>query len=400
MGLNNNRKLLKTLHKLHTWLGFNLAIMMFLILITGTFSVLSNEMDWLFFKQLRASEKPADAASKASDIDWVNIYKAVKEKYPDGQPRYLFSMGEDYLTYRAIVDDKSLHQQFVQIDQWTYDVTGTIPRLTVQRFLRDLHRSLFMPTFPGIVIVCTFGFVLVISIYTGLKATKNWKTALWRIRLKQGVRVALSDTHKILGLWGVWFSILICVTGIWYFYEFSVKVFGSTLEPEPPKLEQNLLINDGQSLNLSVHQFQQIISKAQSSHDNWYITSIIIPAETSRPIEMRGVKNNPLLRDRAYRVFIDPISKQLTHTFTPESIGVNAYLNEYADPLHFGNFGGIWSKLIWFIFGLALSLMSVTGVVMTWKRTKIKTISKTQIYTLSILGFMGIAFIAWFKNYA
>jgi uncharacterized iron-regulated membrane protein len=40
-----------------------------------------------------------------------------------------------------------------------------------------------------------------------------------------------------------------------------------------------------------------------------------------------------------------------------------------ADPLHYGTLGGIWTKLIWFVFGLLLSTMSITGFVIWHKRT-------------------------------
>ncbi len=107
---------------------------------------------------------------------------------------------------------------------------------------------------------------------------------------------------------------------------------------------------------------------------------------------MRGIKDNPLLRERAYRVYIDPITKEVIDIFTPDSIGTNAYLNEYIDPLHFGFFAGLWSKLIWFFFGLALTGLSVTGVIMSWKRTKSKALTQTQIVTLPLLILTVIAF--------
>ena len=33
-----------------------------------------------------------------------------------------------------------------------------------------------------------------------------------------------------------------------------------------------------------------------------------------------------------------------------------------ADPLHFGTFGGYWTKIPWFLFGALLTALSVSGV--------------------------------------
>ena len=40
-----------------------------------------------------------------------------------------------------------------------------------------------------------------------------------------------------------------------------------------------------------------------------------------------------------------------------------------ADALHFGNFGGLATKLIWAFFGLVLTGLGVTGVIIFGKRT-------------------------------
>jgi uncharacterized iron-regulated membrane protein len=42
-------------------------------------------------------------------------------------------------------------------------------------------------------------------------------------------------------------------------------------------------------------------------------------------------------------------------------------------PLHTGDFGGIWIKLIWFFFGLILSMMVLSGLLIWTKRTALAT---------------------------
>jgi uncharacterized iron-regulated membrane protein len=36
-------------------------------------------------------------------------------------------------------------------------------------------------------------------------------------------------------------------------------------------------------------------------------------------------------------------------------------IGEMADPLHFGYFGGYWTKVPWFLFGLLMTGLSVSG---------------------------------------
>jgi uncharacterized iron-regulated membrane protein len=42
-----------------------------------------------------------------------------------------------------------------------------------------------------------------------------------------------------------------------------------------------------------------------------------------------------------------------------------------ADPLHYGTFGGLWTKIIWFVFGSLLTGMSITGFII-WSQRLVK----------------------------
>lgn len=387
------KRVLKKLYNLHAWLGFQLSILMFIVLATGTIATLSNEIDWLIFPELRSSPKPEIAPDAMRIEDWVGIYQSVTDDFPHSSIISMTKLDSEYLTFRVVVKNKLLKNRFLQVDPWTYEVKGDIPRLTVQRFFRDFHRYLFMPAFPGLLIVGPLSLVLFLSLYTGIKTTKNWRKALWRVRIKQDKRMFLSDLHKFLGLWGLWFTALMAITGSWYLYEFGNAVAGVRLEASAPVIEGSGADNSG---ILSLDEFRNIVSLAQKAHNNWEITAFYNSFSEDRPIQLRGISNsNPIIRNRAHRVFIDPKSHKIIETWSPGTISTQAYINEYADPLHFGDFGGFWLKILWFVFGVSLTTMSYTGVLMTWKRTRSSALTRVQKITLPVLVLSLVAFVFW-----
>ena len=257
---------------------------MFVILATGTIATLSNEIDWLVHEPMRVST-PSEKSHSLQAQDWRAMYEAIKAQYPDSKVLTLGSMGEDYFNYRARVTNAQGQGRYVYVDPWTHEVTGETSLLTVQRVFRDLHRYLFMPAFPGLPIVTAFAFILLISLYTGLKTTRNWKTALWRIRTQQGARILLSDLHKVFGLWGIWFTSVIIITSFWYLFEFGVRVAGSSLEPSAPAV--NAVVTQNSPSRFSGCQLEQGFIQAQQSIDNWTITAVQFPRDDSSVLRFK-----------------------------------------------------------------------------------------------------------------
>lgn len=50
------------------------------------------------------------------------------------------------------------------------------------------------------------------------------------------------------------------------------------------------------------------------------------------------------------------------------------FVTESMRPLHTGDFGGLWIKLIWAFFGLVLSMMVLSGLLIWTKRTALATL--------------------------
>lgn len=381
----------RRLFKLHSWVGFHLALLMVVVLFTGTIATVSNEIDWLLNKEMRV--KP-----DGDRVSWQQMTDAIKVYAPNSDILSLKAPDGDYLAYRAIVKSRNSMSRYVYVNQWTGEVTGSTGLLTVQRFFRDLHRYLFMPNVLGLPIVSSMAFILAIALYTGLKTSRNWATLMTRIRVKKGLRIFVGDAHKAVGLWGIWFVILMSVTGVWYLAEFGSAVAGVRFEPERPRLEKQQLERLGNVIKSP--QTSDIVFAAQKSFPNLEITSIRFPTRANQGITVLGTTGNPLLRSRANRVFLNPETLEPIKVQRSQDIGWIAWINEIVDPLHFGFFAGLTSKLIWFVFGLGMTGMSISGVWLTWKRTKTRAVTKAQYATMPVLLVALLSgYFWWYQRY-
>lgn len=382
---NGNKSRRRKLYKLHSWVGFHLAFIMALVLATGTMATLSNEIDWLVYKEIRVT--PGE-----QKVSWQTMTDAVKDYAPESQIISIISLQEDYLAYRANVKDNNDRRYYIYINQWTGKVNGETPLVTVQRVFRDLHRYLFMPNFIGLPIVSSMAVILLISLYTGLKTSRNWRTLMTRVRVKKGLRVLIGDAHKAAGLWSLWFILLVAITGIWYFAEFAGLMTSRitnnsdySFQSARPEVSPERLTLIGRTITPA--KTSDIIRVAESAFpelDN-KITEVYFPIKPEQSIRVAGQRSYSILRPRANQVFIDPENLNVIKVQRSEEIGPVSWLNNLVDPLHFGTFGGLISKVVWFLFGLALTGLSVTGVVLTWKRLKSKSVSSTQLKTLPVL---------------
>ncbi|MEM9668881.1 MAG: PepSY-associated TM helix domain-containing protein [Pseudomonadota bacterium] len=366
----------RKLYDLHTWLGFHLALIMSLVLFTGTVATISDEIDWMFQHDMRVTPD-------GDKVSWGDIETAVRAYAPNDMLTLLATGEGDHFAYRASMLRPNGQRYFIHVDQWTGEVTGTTHSLTVQRFFRDLHRYLFMPSFPGIIIVCSLAFVLAVSLYTGLKTTGKIRTVATRLRRDKGTRIMIGDFHKAVGVWSVWFFVVIIATGIWYLAEFGAAVGGTSFEPSRPGVTEERVVEYGDVMR--VIPADEIIARTKEAFPELEPKMIFYPRLPQHAISVWGRAGDVLVRSRANRVFLDAVDGSVIKVQKSGEIGWVAYLNEIADPLHFGSFGLLPTKLIWFVFGLAMTALSLTGVWLTYRRLKKVMVSKSQFATMPVL---------------
>jgi len=344
----------RTWFYIHSWLGLKLSIMMGFILITGTVAVLSHEIDWLINPEMRAWPEPIQ-----STASWGQVYESAIDAYPQGQISHISINDEPWWAVQVLFRTPSGSRIRIWINPYTGQYQGYTAWFNVQRFLRMTHRHLMLPTSIGIPIVTVFAFPLLATLISGLFFYKKFWLGFFKWpRFNKSARVYLGDLHRLAALWSIWFVLIIVLTSVWYLAE---KSLGAAAPPHPdgalPLARQRLL-----PAQFNAAQLDLVVQQTQQRYPDFHINRIAFPQAADQAISLQGQSGAVLVRARANTVYIDPSNSQALGTYMAKDLNAHQRLAELADPLHFGTWGGLGSRLAWFVFGVILSGLSITGV--------------------------------------
>lgn len=382
----------KLLFAVHGWLGLSLGLPLFVICLSGTFAVVSHEIDWLLTPAVRA---PAHDGP----VNWAAIAESVQARYPRHRVTLLTApVGRGFAAQAWVQTPDGQRRVFA--DPATGEVTGETGWFNTQRFFRDFHRRFFWYSAWGITLVSAFAVVLLFSVGTGLLFYKRWWAKLLTLRFHKGRRVFWSDLHRLTGVWTLLFALVIAATGVWYLVEGpatrAIELRGAEGTPSKgdvaaaskseviakPLAAAGKMASESEgsgsrgarvaSLGAVARPLPvgEIVRVAGEAYPGLTIRSIWFPARVGEPVRVDGQAAAWLVRDRANEVRLDAYSGEVLSVQKAEELDPAVRWIDTADPLHFGDFGGLASKLTWFGFGLLLSALMPTGVYLWLKRAE------------------------------
>ena len=369
----------------HSWLGVLSGLLLFIVCWGGTFATISYELDWLFNPDLRVQ-----AIGEAGSLE--DIYQSVADTYPNGNIQTVYSPRYSNFAAEVLIRDEENQTKRIYVDPYTLEITGEAPRLNIQRYLRDFHRFLFTGSF-GFYLICLSSIPLIGSLVTSLVFYKRWWRRFFEFRSARTVRTFISNLHRLVGLWALWFVVIISFTGAWYLFErvrsrhidnlfaYSDVATVGVVVPIPPKEYSRLN-------TLPFDELLAVVREARPDIDIAY-TSL----NRGGYFYVAGQTDNFLVRNRANKIYLAPQSGEIVYNQYGEDLSAYWYWSNMADPLHFGNFSGLLSRLIWFGFGLILSFLSLSGVWLFAKRLSRSHKLKTKAFcTTAAL----VSFSSWF----
>jgi uncharacterized iron-regulated membrane protein len=335
----------------HSWVGLKLSLFMAFILATGTLAVLAHEIDWLLEPAMRVTPQDAPRAS------WGAQVVAVQAAYPRAHLLRLDAPMDPWFAARGslLLEDGTL--RYVHVDPWTAVVQGDSSFVNVHRILRNTHRHLMLPVQFGVPIVCSLALLLAVSLVSSFFVYKRWWRGFFKSPRGENARRWWGDWHRLLGVWSMWFVLLMVLTGAWYAIE---QLGGDAPGPErfgklgrPPAGAARPVL-DAASIDAAI----AIASRAFPSLS---LQAVSLPQSAEDPLTVEGQAEAILVRERANMVAVDPFRQVLLGRSDGRDLSLHQRIAEAADPLHFGTWGGLPSKLVWFLFGAALTALSLTG---------------------------------------
>jgi uncharacterized iron-regulated membrane protein len=356
----------QALFRFHGWLGINVGLLLFIVCFSGAIAAVSHEIEWLLNPAIRATP-PRPGAPFSS---WDSWYVAAQQAHPGGRVISLDRPAGRRWAARATVAYSNLDWRHVYIDPYSGRVNGSFSEFGIVRFFRSFHKQFYI--YPGwlphgVYAVGPLGLVLLLSLFTGLLFYRfRWRDVLmlgpWRTR-----RAFWSALHRATGIWTVPMAILITATGVWYFVERAFQDADISLPPDTPVwVSPESIPAEPRLWPVSLDAAIALAVQAGPPLD---VNSIAISTGDRKALTLTGSSDAWLVRDAANSVRIDAYSGMVERVTLAQGLHPVARWAHTADPLHFGTFGGVVTKVIWFAAGVFASIAILMGIRVWYMRS-------------------------------
>ncbi|MCG8414431.1 MAG: PepSY domain-containing protein [Pseudomonadales bacterium] len=331
---------------------------MYIVCLTGTLCVFYPE-----FQRWEFANAPESLAYDRSSLQTA-LNNAIADEEMVTSHMYVYLPTED----RPILTMANERQDYLVTPDGTL---GEPVESKWTDFLIDMHLYLTIPGTFGLILVSTLGAMLCALIISGLLAHPRIFKDAFKLRLGPGSRLEQVDIHNRLSVWGTPFYLLIAVTGAYFGLVLPLLGVVSVLTGKDPAQiragvfgEEPQVYSESQiDLETAFDNLQEIAPEAKP------FRLIVHDAGTPQQFfEIMASHPRRVIYSENYR--FDPEGNYLGKVgFSDGEVGRQIVYSMYY--LHFGHFAGYVGKVIYFLLGLALTVVSVTGINI-WLRKRSK----------------------------
>lgn len=342
-----NREILKY----HSVAGLIVGSFLFLMGISGAILVFQpdiEDLQWDKYKNVSSAE--------SLNID-LGI-RSVQEKYPLWDTRLIHFEQNEALIFNL---RKPSQRLFVFVHPSTGEIIKELNELTTfTRWLLKFHYS-FQAGPAGRILVFIIGVIFLFSLLSGIYLYRKsfFKTLFFQTRvIKKNKRTYYSSLHRIVGVWSIILNLLLVITGLFLAW----KVAASGLNPPPAA-----------STPVITTSTEDILTKIRTNHPDFTPTYVRLPVSAEGDIRVFGLfDDDAFYYSEFYNIFqAHPETGEITGITRVQEADLQTRLTSTLIPLHFGQYGGIWTKLLYCLTGLSGPFLSISGFII-WQQGRRK----------------------------
>lgn len=343
-----NRKILKY----HSLAGLIVGIFLFLMGISGSILVFQHDLEdlqWEKYKEVVTAE----------DLNIDLGIKSIQEKYPKWDTRLIHFKQNEALIFNL---RKPSERLFIFVHPSTGEIIEEINEFkTFTRWLLKFHYSFHAGT-PGKILVLVIGVLFLFSLLTGLYLYRKsfFKTLFFQTRIiHKNKRTFYSSLHRIIGVWSIFLNLLLVVTGIFLAWTVVAAGLKQPSQPETPIITTST---------------QGILDHIRVQNPNFTPTYVRLPLTAGADLRVYGnFDDDAFFYSQFYNSFLaNPVSGKITDIIRVQQADLKTKLSSTLIPLHFGQYGGFWSKVLYCLVGLSGPFLSISGFIIWKKRNQMK----------------------------
>ncbi|MEM7667832.1 MAG: PepSY-associated TM helix domain-containing protein [Pseudomonadota bacterium] len=377
----------KRLISLHGWSGTILGILLYVVVFTGAIVVFDNEIG-VWSKTGANSDRALTelidhpVRQLARQVDPSFYEEVTVGKDGQGHLRVTFMRHQENPATGQLGDygiiflkDIETGEVVERYEGFMSDNPGGRRGRALKEFFVDLHVQLYMPEPWGLYATGIIGLMMFFSVISGVLMHRHVIRDMY-LPARDKVRLSSSrDRHVLISAWSVPFGILLAFTGA--FFSFAISLGVPVLAMVAFGGDQDALIeavvgvpDSVDSTPMVFASLDYIIADATAragtvpsflAFENFGTASATV--STSHGVASGDLTGTAFLYDAVSREFLG-IKPRLGQV---ESFG-NSVVALMA-PLHFGNFAGLLSKIIWLALGAAMAYATATGLLL-WVRRR------------------------------
>lgn len=375
----------KRMVALHGWSGVVLAVLLYVVVLSGTIAVFAHEIG-VWSSGSTAGEapltKPVDhiLRTQARTVPAEFFAEVRLRETTNGNLDILFhhhtqdEAGRPIEEGVRLVVDPDTKDVLIRREGYLADLFRNDPQSALEEFLVDLHVRLHIPGILGLLATGILGLWMMISGISGLLAHRHLVRDFFVPERPGNRLVSARDRHVLAGSWSLAFAFLLAFTGSFFSFAGSigipvvgmVAVGGNQAE----LIEKLIGIEKPENASPSaLASLDYIIAdasqRAGTTPDQVDILNygrkdaVVMMRHPPREGDLIGTT---LVFDGPSRSF------EGSKPFLGTQPSVSDTAVGLMGPLHFGDFAGLLSKIVWVALGSAMTFVVLTGVRLWLKR--------------------------------